>query len=262
MIHVLLIGGSDSSGGAGIARDLRTLCDLDLNLVGVPVITAVTAQTDASVQTVHLVPPDVVEDQISTALASNTIRAIKIGMLGTRAIVEAVARSLPSRDDIPIVLDPVLAASSGRALLDEDGRLALIEQLFPRVTLVTPNLPESAALLGELTCDGEYARRLDFGRRLLALGPQAVLVKGGHANGAEAVDLLISTTGGVVTLSEPRLKGTVRGTGCALSSAIAAGLAQGELLVDACREAKRYLTSRWAPAPADSARGFHARIAG
>jgi len=259
--QILLIGGSDSSGGAGIGRDLRTLSDLDRNLIGVAVITAVTAQTDAHVQAVHLVPGNVVRNQITTALASNTIRAIKIGMLGTRDIVEAVARSLPSRTEIPIVLDPVLAASSGRALLDEEGRRALIEQLLPRVTLVTPNIPETAALLGEPLLEDERDRRLEFGRRLLALGPEAVLVKGGHADGEAAVDLLITAASGVITLSEPRMPGTLRGTGCGLASAIASGLAQGLPLVDACREAKRYVTSRWLPIPADPVRGFHARTA-
>lgn len=245
MTHVLLIGGSDSSGGAGIARDLRTLSDLDPRLVGVPAITAVTAQTHVSVERVHIVPADVVADQIATALASNDIRAIKIGMLGTHAIVEAVAKGLPSRDDVPIVLDPVLAASSGRALLDEDGRLALVDQLIPRATLITPNIPEAAILLGEKAADFS----IEWGQRLLALGPLAVLIKGGHANGNEAVDHLICAKNGVVSLSAPRLPGTLRGSGCALASAIAAGLVNGQSLVEACRESKRYLTSRWVPVP-------------
>ena len=259
MAHILVIGGSDSSGGAGIARDLRTLSDLDPEIVGIPVITAVTAQTNTCVQTVHLVPPAVVADQIATALDSHAIRAIKIGMLGSRGIVETVARSLPSRDVIAIVMDPVLAASSGRALLDEAGRLALIEQLLPRVTLVTPNLPEAAALLGEAAAADHADRQIELGRRLRALGPEAVLVKGGHANHADANDILVSAGEVVVTLSAPRLPGTMRGTGCALSSAIAAGLARGLPLTDACREAKRYLTSRWLPVPADLVPGFHGR---
>jgi hydroxymethylpyrimidine/phosphomethylpyrimidine kinase len=237
---VLVIAGSDSSGGAGISRDLRTLHDLDVN--GVAVVTAVTAQTNTSVRSIHFVPPATIRDQIATALASNPIRAIKIGMLGTRAAVEAVAASLPLRNEIPIVLDPVLAASSGRSLLDDDARIALIELLFPRATLITPNIPEAAALLGEPVAQGATTL-MTYGTRLLADGPRAVLVKGGHGEGDESVDLLISSSADVVKLRGPRLPGTLRGTGCALSSAIAAGLSRELSLVAACREARSYVAS-------------------
>jgi hydroxymethylpyrimidine/phosphomethylpyrimidine kinase len=234
---VLVIGGSDCSGGAGIARDLRTLSDHSMH--GVAVVTAVTAQTHAEVRGVHLVPPEFIGDQITAALASNAVRAIKIGMLGTARAVEAVAAHLP-RNGMPIVLDPVLAASSGGCLLDDSGKAALVERLLPLATLITPNVPEAALLLGApVTTDPAALTR--YGIELLKLGPAAVLVKGGHGEGDEAIDLLMSTAGDAVTLSGPRLPGTLRGTGCALASAIAVGLASERSLNMACREAKRYV---------------------
>jgi hydroxymethylpyrimidine/phosphomethylpyrimidine kinase len=237
---VLAIGGSDSSGGAGISRDVRTLTELGVRAVAV--VTAVTAQTDTSVQGLHFVPPALIRDQIATAQASNVIRAIKIGMLGTRQAVEAVAAGLPLRNEVPIVLDPVLGSSSGRSLLDDDGRAALIELLFPRVTLITPNIPEAAALLGEVVATERAALEL-YGQRLLVNGPRAVLVKGGHAEGDESVDLLICPERDVVEIRGQRLPGSLRGTGCALSSAIAAGLSQGLSLPAACRQGRRYVQS-------------------
>jgi hydroxymethylpyrimidine/phosphomethylpyrimidine kinase len=242
---VLVIGGSDSSGGAGIGRDLRTLADFDV--AGVAVVTAVTAQTHTRVESIHAVPPSSIEDQIVTALESNDIRAVKIGMLGTRHAVEAVASSLPSEMDMPIVLDPVLAASSGRALLDDEGRAALATTLLPRASLITPNIPEAALLLGE-PIPHDSAAFAQYGQRLLDYGPRAVLIKGGHAEGDESADLLIAAdriTGDrqIITLRSPRLAGTIRGTGCALASAIAAGLARDMPLATACSEAKRYVSS-------------------
>ena len=235
---VLVIGGSDSSGGAGIARDLSTLHDL--NVRGVAVITAVTAQTHTSVRSIHLVPQGAIRDQIETALASNRIHAIKIGMLGTKRAVEAVALSLPLRSDVPVVLDPVLAASSGRELADDDARIALVELLFPRATVITPNAVEAALLLGEQVVT-DAATLESYALRILGRGSRAVLLKGGHAEGEESVDLLVSTDREVVRLSGPRRPGTLRGTGCALASAIAAGLAREMPLAEACREGKRYI---------------------
>ena len=236
---VLVIGGSDSSGGAGITRDLHTLHDLKVR--GVAVITAVTAQTHTRVHSINLIPHGSIRDQIETALASNRIHAIKIGMLGTRRAVEAVALSLPQRSEVPIILDPVLAASSGRALVDDDARIALIELLFPRVTLVTPNALEAASLLGETVVTDSAALEA-YAVRLLEDGPRTVLLKGGHAEGEESVDLFASPGNDVVKLRGPRLPGSLRGTGCALASAIAAGVAHELPLVSACREAKRYVT--------------------
>jgi hydroxymethylpyrimidine/phosphomethylpyrimidine kinase len=235
---VLVIGGSDSSGGAGIARDLRTLADVGVH--GVAVVTAVTAQTHSEVRAIHLVPPPMIRAQIETALASNDVRAIKIGMLGTREAVEAVVASLPAQNELPIVLDPVLAASSGRALLDRDGRIALVGKLFPLATLITPNAPEAAALLCEPPANATK-ELMSYGTRLLKEGPRAVLIKGGHRGGDEATDLLFLADQDVFTLTGPRLPGSLRGTGCALASAIAAVLARKLPVLDACQEAKRYV---------------------
>jgi hydroxymethylpyrimidine/phosphomethylpyrimidine kinase len=235
---VLVIGGSDSSGGAGITRDLQTLHDLHVR--GVAVITAVTAQTSSSVRSISLVPQGTIRDQIETALSSNRIHAIKIGMLGAKRAVEAVAGALPLRSEIPVVLDPVLAASSGRALADDDARIALVELLFPRATIITPNAVEAAALLGDPVVT-DAATLESYALRLLDDGPRAVLLKGGHAEGEECVDILVSAGHEIARLGGPRLSGTLRGTGCALGSAIAAGLARELPMIDACREGKRYI---------------------
>ena len=235
---VLVIGGSDSSGGAGISRDLQALHDM--NVRGVAVVTAVTAQTNTSVRSINLIPQGAIRDQIETALSSNRIHAIKIGMLGTKRAVEAVACSLPLRSEVPVVLDPVLAASSGRALTDDDARIALVELLFPRATLITPNAVEAAVLLGEPVVTGA-ATLESYALRLLDDGPRAVLLKGGHAEGDDSVDILVSAGREIANLLGPRMPGTLRGTGCALASAIAAGLARELPLIDACREGKRYI---------------------
>jgi hydroxymethylpyrimidine/phosphomethylpyrimidine kinase len=235
---VLVIGGSDSSGGAGISRDLQTLHDM--NVCGVAVVTAVTAQTNTSVRSINLIPQEAIRDQIETALSSNRIHAIKIGMLGTKRAVEAVACSLPLRSAVPVVLDPVLAASSGRALTDDDARIALVELLFPRATLITPNAAEAATLLGEPVVT-DAATLESYALRLLDDGPRAVLLKGGHAEGDDSVDILVSAGHEIASLRGPRMRGTLRGTGCALASAIAAGLARELPLIDACREGKRYI---------------------
>jgi hydroxymethylpyrimidine/phosphomethylpyrimidine kinase len=211
-----------------------------VNVRGVAVVTAVTAQTDTSVRSINLVPQGTIRDQIETALSSNRIHAIKIGMLGTHRAVEAVAASLPVRGNVPVIVDPVLAASSGRALADDDARAALIEVLFPRATLITPNAIEAAMLLGAPVVT-DAATLESYASRLLEDGPQAVLLKGGHAEGEDSVDLLAAPDREVVRLCGPRMGGTLRGTGCALASAIAAGVARDLPLVDACREAKRYV---------------------
>jgi hydroxymethylpyrimidine/phosphomethylpyrimidine kinase len=209
---VLVIAGSDSSGGAGLVRDVRTLTRLDTRVLCA--VTAVTAQSDSGVRAVHPMAPELVRAQIAAALATTRIGAIKIGMLATGAVALAVAASLPPRGEVPMVLDPVLLSSSGGVLLDDAGRAALEEMLLPRA---------------------------EQGRALLARGPAAVLVKGGHGGGREAVDLLLVEGQPVRRLSAPRSARTLRGTGCALASAIAAGLAAGLGLEDACARAKQHL---------------------
>jgi hydroxymethylpyrimidine/phosphomethylpyrimidine kinase len=238
---VLVIAGSDSSGGAGLMRDLRTLTDF--NVAALCAVTAVTAQSNTQLTATHHIPPHVVRQQIEAAVATRKIGAIKIGMLGTRATVEAVIASLPSRNTIPIVLDPVLLSSSGGVLLDDDGVTAMREQLLPRVTLVTPNIPEAATLLHEPAAVTEIDMS-GQAERILHLGPQAVLVKGGHASGDVALDLLLTTTDPLLRLTAARVSTSMRGTGCALASAIAAALALGLPLAEACRRAKHYVVEQ------------------
>lgn len=237
---VLVIAGSDSSGGAGIARDLETLASLGAEALCA--ITAVTAQTHARVVSVHHIPPQIVRTQMRAALDSSAVRAIKIGMLGTAATVSAVADGLPRDGALPIVLDPVLLASSGGVLLDEAGRAEMRARLFPLVTLLTPNIPEAASLCGAAPAASREAL-LEQARALLALGPRAVLLKGGHADGSEATDLLLMSQAAPQWLHAPRLEARCRGTGCALASAIAAALAHGRSLAEACREGKQYVNS-------------------
>jgi len=237
---VLVIAGSDSSGGAGIVRDLRVLTDLGCEALCA--ITAVTAQTHGHVVSVHHVPPEVVRTQILSAFESATISAIKIGMLGTGATVSAVADTLPRGGTIPIVLDPVLLSSSGGVLLDEEGRTEMRARLFPVATVLTPNIPEAASLCGGVPAASREAL-LEQARSLLATGARAVLLKGGHAAGNEAVDLLLGARDAPQWLSAPRLEARCRGTGCALASAIAAALAGGASVEEACAGAKRYVLS-------------------
>lgn len=238
---ILIIAASDSSGGAGLARDLRVAADCGVT-AGVA-LTAVTVQSDRRVHAVHPVPTDVVRAQIAAVLETRDVRAIKVGMLATRAVVEAVIESLPLRERVAIVLDPVLESSSGYALLDEDGRAALRTKLCKQVTVITPNIPEAAILLNEQPAWDE-ATQIEQARRLQRLGVSAVLLKGGHAEGTESVDLLVEGGKPTVRFIAPRVAANMRGTGCALSSAIAAALARGMSLEAACGFAKCYVTKQ------------------
>lgn len=236
---VLVIAATDSSGGAGLVRDIRVLNDFSVDALCA--ITAVTAQSDSRVYAVHHVAPEMLRAQIRAAFATRRIGAIKIGMLGCRATVDAVVDSLAAERSVPIVLDPVLVASSGGSLLDTEGCAAMRERLFQQVLLVTPNIPEAAVLTGTAVAASESAL-IAQAQRLLDLGPQAILLKGGHGDGEQAIDLLISANAGVQRIASPRVRGTSRGTGCALASAIAARLACSATLLDACQEAKRYVS--------------------
>jgi hydroxymethylpyrimidine/phosphomethylpyrimidine kinase len=242
---VLVIAGSDSSGGAGIVRDLRVLADFGMEAVCA--ICAVTSQTHGHLIGVNHIAPETVRTQIRTALESAEVRAVKIGMLGTAATVCAVADSLPRDRTIPIVLDPVLLSSSGGVLLDDAGRDEMRARLFPLASILTPNIPEAASLCGSAPA-ASREQRLAQARALLATGAGAVLLKGGHAADAEAVDLLLPAHGAPQWLSAARIAARCRGTGCALSTAIAAGLAGGSSLPEACREGKQYVTSMLARA--------------
>jgi hydroxymethylpyrimidine/phosphomethylpyrimidine kinase len=234
---VLVIGGTDSSGGAGLARDLRTLSELDTPALCA--VTAVTAQTDQALRAACVMAPALVRAQVEAAFATCAIGAVKIGMLANAAIVHAVADALAPHPEVAVVLDPVLLSTSGAQLLEEGGRRALMERLLGSVALLTPNIPEAAALL-QCAAAGSEAQALGQAQQLLARGARAVLLKGGHAGGRESVDLLLSPRG-LERLSAPRLAATLRGTGCALASAIAAHLAQGVPLSLACTRAKAYV---------------------
>ncbi len=238
MSHVLVIAGSDSSGGAGIARDVETLAAFGTKAC--LAVTAVTVQTHTAVERVELCNPELVEAQMRAALSANVVAAIKIGMLGSRETVERVAAVLRDHAAIPVVLDPVLASSSGRALLSDDAIAVMRKSLMPLCTLVTPNLPELTLLSGGSEED-EHQQAGD----LLEGGVKTLLVKGGHADGPRAVDTLYQAGEPPLRFEGPRLPGTMRGTGCMLASAIAAGLARGDGLEASVRAAKTHLSERW-----------------
>ncbi|MCC5781260.1 hydroxymethylpyrimidine/phosphomethylpyrimidine kinase [Nitratireductor sp. B36] len=238
MAHVLVIAGSDSSGGAGIARDVETLAAFGVKAC--LALTAVTVQTHTAVERVQLCEPDLVEAQMRAALSANVVAAIKIGMLGSRETVARVAAVLRDHVATPVVLDPVVASSSGRALLCDDAIAVMRKGLMPLCTLVTPNLPELALLSG-----GSEADEHQQARGLLGSGVKTLLVKGGHAEGPRAVDTLFQAGEPPLRFEGPRLPGTMRGTGCMLASAIAAGLARGDGLEASVRAAKTHLSERW-----------------
>ncbi|MDX8451268.1 hydroxymethylpyrimidine/phosphomethylpyrimidine kinase [Mesorhizobium sp. VK9D] len=240
--HVLVVGGSDSSGGAGIARDIETISAIGLRTC--LAITAVTVQTHDAVRDIRPMQPGLVADQMRAALQANEVAAIKIGMLATGQIIAAVATVLRENPRIPAVLDPVLASSSGGPLLQARAIGVMKRDLMPLCRLVTPNLIELAILTGsELAGDDDDALRQ--GRRLLAAGPRALLIKGGHAAGPRSTDILLSLEQEPIRLDMPRLAGSMRGTGCMLASAIAARLAGAKPLEDSVREGKRLVFEKF-----------------
>jgi hydroxymethylpyrimidine/phosphomethylpyrimidine kinase len=241
----LTIAGSDSSGGAGIQADLKTFAAL--GVYGASVITALTAQNTRGVSGIHQVPADFVTAQIDAVFGDLAVDAVKIGMVAQPATIDAIAAGLERWRPKHVVLDPVMVASSGDRLLAADAVEALRKNLIPRASLVTPNLPEAAALLDEAVAATEAAIERQ-GRRLLAMGCPAVLIKGGHGHGAESTDYLV-TESGIVALSAPRVAAqNTHGTGCSLSSAIAAGLAKGEGMETAVRNAKAWISAAIAAA--------------
>jgi hydroxymethylpyrimidine/phosphomethylpyrimidine kinase len=241
----LTIAGSDSSGGAGIQADLKTFAAC--GVYGASVIAALTAQNTQGVTAIHQVPPEFITAQIDAVFSDLDVRAVKIGMVSHRAAIEAIAAGLERWSGGQVVVDPVMVATSGDRLLAADAIDALRKLLIPRAALITPNLPEAAALLDAPVAQLERDI-VDQGERLLALGCAAVLIKGGHGEGAESTDYLIGT-GGVITLAAPRIATrNTHGTGCTLSSAIAAGLAKGESLETSVRQAKAYITAAIAAA--------------
>ena len=236
----LTIAGSDSSGGAGIQADLKTFAAL--GVYGASVITALTAQNTRGVSSIHVVPADFVTAQIDAIFNDLHVDAVKIGMVAQLATIDAIVAGLVRWAPKHVVLDPVMVATSGDRLLAEDAVEALRAKLVPRATILTPNLPEAAALLGEPVASSEAAIESQ-GRRLLALGCPAVLIKGGHGQGSESIDYLVRESG-AIALAAPRVATqNTHGTGCSLSSAIAAGLARGEDLETAVRGAKAFVSA-------------------
>jgi len=233
----MTVAGSDSGGGAGIQADLKTFSAL--GVYGASALTAVTAQNTRAVTEVELLRPALVAAQIAAVLDDIRIHAIKIGMLGSADIVTAVTEALAGYSG-PVVLDPVMIAKSGDALLAAPAIEALRDRLLPRAEVLTPNLPEAARLLGAQPAT-TLAEAEAQGRALLALGPGAVVMKGGHAEGSTCTDLVV-TKAATFRIETPRIAtANTHGTGCSLSAAIAAEMAKGAPLRAAVERAQAWL---------------------
>lgn len=239
--HMLIVAGSDSSGGAGIARDVETVSAFGLR--SCLAVTAVTVQTHDAVERVAQMAPDLIAAQMRAAFDANAIVAVKIGMLGTADAVNAVASVLASRPPLPVVLDPVLASSSGRALLTADAVAHLKRKLMPLCSLVTPNLPE-LALLGGVSISTNEGEIVRLARELVDAGGPALLVKGGHGDGDFSTDLLVRMGRLPLQFAAPRLDVQMRGSGCMLASAIAARLGLGDDLETAVARGKDHVFDR------------------
>ena len=237
-LRVLTIAGSDSGGGAGVQADLKTFSAL--GCYGMTAITALTAQNTIGVRAIHGVPPDMLRDQIDAVVEDIGVDAVKIGMLHSPDIVRTVAEAIDRHSLKRVVLDPVMVATSGAVLIDSPAIAALVNELFGRAALVTPNLDEAALLVG-----GPLASEADMeaaAHDLLAQGAQAVLLKGGHLASDVVSDLLLVAGGQPHWMRAPRVvTANTHGTGCTLSSAIAAHLALGYTLVDAVEAARTYV---------------------
>ena len=236
--RVLSIAGSDSGGGAGIQADLKTFAAL--GCFGMTAITALTAQNTQGVRAIHGVPPAMLRDQIDAVIEDIGADAVKIGMLHSPEIVLAVSEAIDRHTLVNIVLDPVMVATSGAVLIDHPAIEALVRELFPRALLVTPNLDEVALLVRRPIQNADDME--GAAHELLAMGARAVLVKGGHLPGAMVMDLLLMASGEKHWMHAPRiLSANTHGTGCTLSSAIAAGLALGQPLREAVEAARTYV---------------------
>jgi hydroxymethylpyrimidine/phosphomethylpyrimidine kinase len=234
------IAGSDSGGGAGVQADLKTFSAL--GVYGASVIAALTAQNTKGVTAIHQVPPAFLAAQMDAVFSDLAVGAVKIGMLGNVAAILAVAAGLERHNQTNVVLDPVMAATSGHRLLAADAIDALRTELLPRARVITPNLPEAAALLDapQAADENEMLAQAD---RLIALGANAVLMKGGHAGGPESTDLLVTATASIRVIGARVATRNTHGTGCTLSAAIAAGLARARGLTEAVRDAKEYVNA-------------------
>jgi hydroxymethylpyrimidine kinase/phosphomethylpyrimidine kinase/thiamine-phosphate diphosphorylase len=231
-----LIGGVDSSGAAGIGLDIKVVTNLGAHAA--PIVTAVTAQTLTRVDRVEIIDSGVIGAQLQSLMELSSLGAIKVGMLGSSIVVKTIAQCLRGTK-LPLIVDPVLSATSGRALLDEEGIKSLRSDLLPMITLLTPNIPEAEILTGQKITSANDMRRA--AHHLLEMGPQAVVIKGGHSLGKVAEDFVVDAQG-EFWLATPRQSYTVRGTGCAFASAIAGAIVCGHNLRDALVVAKSYLS--------------------
>jgi len=234
--NVLSIAGSDPSGGAGMQADLKTFCAN--GVYGMAAITAMTAQNTQGVSAFVAVPPEFVKDQLKAIFEDIEVSAVKIGMLANADIIEVLADSLEQYTPPHIVFDPVMVATSGDSLISGDAIKVMKERLIPLCDFITPNIPEAEKLSRKAVLNMEVAAQ-----GLLGLGAKAVFLKGGHLKGDIARDVLAYDKG-VIAFELPRVNTqNTHGTGCTLSSAIAANLAKGDGLEDACFKAKEYLTN-------------------
>ncbi|WP_455477343.1 hydroxymethylpyrimidine/phosphomethylpyrimidine kinase [Bartonella sp. B41] len=233
---ILVIAGTDPTGGAGIVRDIETAAHFQVkaNLV----ITCVNVQDNNCVAEIVPMKAPLIAAQMRIALKANPVNAIKIGMTGTKEIIVTICSVLEDYPHIPVIFDPVLIASSGGKLTTETIIETIINKLLPHVYLLTPNI-EELSLLSKTPLASHYEETIQQAKKLLLFGSRYVLVKGGHANGSLAIDSLVDKTE-IINISAPRLKGTMRGTGCILSSAIAAHLALNRPIIESIKKSKEY----------------------
>ncbi len=239
-INVLTIAGSDSGGGAGIQADLKTFSAL--GCFGTSVITAVTAQNTMGVRSVHGIPAEIIKDQLQAVLEDIVPVAIKIGMINRAEVVQVIEKELKTYNQyVPVILDPVMVATSGDRLIEADTVTQLVKKLFPLVTLVTPNIDEAIILSGQEIHNLEDM--IAAGRKIIENGAKAVLIKGGHLIGPIIYDVFIAGNEAPVILESAFIASkNLHGTGCTLSSAIAAEMAKGSSLLVAIKNAKGYIS--------------------
>jgi hydroxymethylpyrimidine/phosphomethylpyrimidine kinase len=244
---VLSIAGSDSGGGAGIQADLKAFARCGVH--GMTAITAITAQSTVGVEAVEAISPEMIVAQVGAVAEDIGVDAIKIGMLGTAETVDAVVEALSLTGGAPVVLDPVMVAESGAVLLDVEARAALIERLLPLAAIVTPNIPEARALTG----GEEHESQEDLAREVLALGPRAVVVTGGHSE--RIVDLFFDGRESAEIAGQRHGGGAAHGSGCTHSSALAAFLAHGDAPLEAARKARQIASAAVGAGLADLGEG-------
>ncbi len=237
MPSILIVAGTDPTGGAGVVRDIETAAHFQIKAS--LAITSINVQDDNHVVEIVPMSGKLIAAQMRIALEANPISAIKIGMTGTQEIIEEICNVLKDYPHIPVIFDPVLVASSGGKLTTETIIDVIINELLPHVDLLTPNMGE-LALLSQNSLAFHHEEAIQQAKKLLSFGSRYILVKGGHANDPLAIDSLVNKSE-VINISTPRLTVTMRGTGCILSSAIAAHLALNESIIESVKKAKTYV---------------------